>query len=140
MTPEPDGGMYGGEGVKAFVREYGKPTGEDTLYFIGTHRAECRNAKTCLTLVVRGFNPSRKIIEDVRGAVELLTDKGRCAAAWSFAGLMIAWNKKHAQAAYVSYEVKARRKRLRPTATSALHYWEKVRISTAIWGHCVQDG
>jgi hypothetical protein len=104
MTPEPDGGMYGGEGVKAFVREYGKSTGDDTLYFTGTHRAECRNAKTCLTLAVRGFNPSRKIIEDVRGAVELLTDGGHCAAAWSFGGLMIAWNKKHAQAAYVSYE------------------------------------
>jgi hypothetical protein len=28
----------------------------------------------------------------------------RCAAAWSFGNLMIAWNKKHAQAAYVPYE------------------------------------
>lgn len=77
MTPEPDGGMYGesvfGESrVKVFVREYGKPTGDDTLYFSGTHRADCRNEKTGLTLAVRGFNPSRKIIEDVGGAVELL--------------------------------------------------------------------
>ena len=53
---------------------------------------------------VRGFNPARKQIEDVGGAVELLTDTGRCAAAWSFSDLMIGWNKKHAQAAYVPYE------------------------------------
>jgi len=104
MTPEPDGGMYGERGVKVFVREYGKPTGDDTLYFTGTHRADCRNVKTGLTLAVRGFDPARKIIEDVGGAVELLDDAGDCAAAWSFAELMIGWNKKHAQAAYVPYE------------------------------------
>ena len=74
------------------------------LYFTGTHRADCRNEKTGLTLVVRGFNQDQKIIEDVDGAVELLTDKGRCEAAWSFAHLLTKWNKKHAQAAYVHYE------------------------------------
>lgn len=104
ITPEPDGGMYGEDGVKTFVRKYGKPTGDDTLYFTGTHRADCRNERTGLTLVVRGFDPSRKIIEDVDGAVELLTDEGRCEAAWSFANLLAKWNKKHAQAAYVPYE------------------------------------
>jgi hypothetical protein len=36
--------------------------------------------------------------------VELLNEAGHCAAAWSFAELMIGWNKKHAQAAYVPYE------------------------------------
>lgn len=104
MTPEPDGGMYGDEGVKAFVRKFGAPSGNDTLYFTGIHRANNRNDKTGLTLMVRGFNPARKVIEDVGGAVELLTDAGRCAAAWSFGDLMIGWNKKHAQAAYVPYE------------------------------------
>ena len=34
----------------------------------------------------------------------MISDKGHCAAAWSFSGLMIGWNKKHAQAAYVPYE------------------------------------
>lgn len=104
MTPEPNGGMYGEAGVKAFVRQFGSPSGNDTLYFTGTHRANSRNAKTGLTLTVRGFNPARKVIEDVDGAVELLTDAGRCAAAWSFGDLMVSWNKKHAQAAYVPYE------------------------------------
>lgn len=104
MTPEPDGGMYGMEGVKAFVRQFGAPARDDTLYFTGTHRANDRNARTGFTLTVRGFNPANGRIEDVHGAVELLTDAGHCAAAWSFGGLMIGWNKKHAQAAYVPYE------------------------------------
>ena len=104
MTPEPDGGMYCEAGVKAFVRKFGAPTENDTLYFTGTHRVNDRNTKTGLTMNVRGFNPAKKQIEDVGGAVELLTDKGYCAAAWSFADLMIGWNKKHAQAAYVPYE------------------------------------
>jgi hypothetical protein len=104
MTPEPDGGMYGEAGAKVFVRKFGTPTENDTLYFTGTHRVNERNAKTRLTLMVRGFNPAKKLIEDVGGAVELLTDKGQCAAAWTFSGLMIGWNRKHAQAAYVPYE------------------------------------
>ena len=104
MTPEPKGGMYGEVGAKSFVRQFGAPTKNDTLYFTGIHRISTRNDKTGLTLTVRGFNPTRKVIEDVGGAVELLTDAGRCAAAWSFGDLMIAWNRKHAQAAYVHYE------------------------------------
>ncbi len=104
MTPEPDGGMYGEAGAKAFVGKYGAPTKNDTLYFTGTHRVNDRNTKTGLTLMVRGFTPEKKLIDDVGGAVELLTDTGHCAAAWSFAHLMIRWNKKHNQAAYVPYE------------------------------------
>lgn len=104
ITTEPNGGMYGKDGVKAFVRKYGKPSGIDTLYFTGTHRVDCRNIKTGLTLIVRGFDPTRKMIEDVGGAVELLDDNGHCEAAWSFSKLMIKWNKKHAQAAYIPYQ------------------------------------
>ncbi|MCK6405595.1 MAG: MvaI/BcnI restriction endonuclease family protein [Rhodocyclaceae bacterium] len=104
MTPEPTGGMYGERGVKAFVSKFGSPTENDTLYFTGTHRAGTRNKKTGLNMVVRGFNPAKAVIEDVNGAVELQTDNGDCAAAWLFTDLMIGWNRKHAQAAYVSYE------------------------------------
>lgn len=103
MTPEPDGGMYKADGVAAFVRRFGAPTDNDTLYFTGTHRVNARNDKTGLTLIVRGFNPEKKLME-VGGALELLTDAGHCAAAWSFGDLLIHWNKKHAQAAYVPYE------------------------------------
>lgn len=106
MTPEPDGGIYAEGGVKAFVHKFGKPTGNDVFYFTGTHRVDTRNKKTGLTLTVRGFDVSKKAIADVGGAVELLTDQGQCAASWSFADLMIGWNKKHARAAYVPYERK----------------------------------
>ena len=107
MTPEPKGGVYGDLGAQAFVRRYGAPAREpDTLYFTGLHRAGSRNGKTGLTLVVRGFDVLRRSILDVNGAVELLTDSGECAAAWHFADLMVSWNRKHAQAAYISYESK----------------------------------
>lgn len=45
--------MYGERGVKAFVAKFGSCTGNDTLYFTGTHRAGARNDKTGLSLVVR---------------------------------------------------------------------------------------
>lgn len=34
----------------------------------------------------------------------MLADSGECAASWSFEGLLMKWNKKHAQAAYVPYK------------------------------------
>ena len=72
-------------------------------HLASTHRVNNRNAKTGLTLTVREFNPAKRLIEDIGGAVELLTDTGHCATAWSFGDLMIGWNKKHAQAVYVPY-------------------------------------
>lgn len=104
MTPEPTGGIYGENGVEVFVRKFGKPTENDTLYFTGLHKANNKNSSTGLTMVVSGFNAEKKIIENVNGAVELLTESGDCAASWSFEGLLLKWNKKHAQAAYVPYE------------------------------------
>lgn len=104
MTPEPTGGIYGDNGVEFFVRKFGKPTANDTLYFTGIHKVNYKNNSTGLTLVVNGFNPAKKMIENVNGAVELLTDSGYCAASWSFEGLLMKWNKKHAQAAYVPYK------------------------------------
>ena len=77
-------------------------------------------------------------IADVCGAVELLDDAGGCAAAWSFADLMIGWNKKHAQAAYVPYESE---KELAPAYRfSVPRCLVKARISTAIWRRCVPGG
>jgi hypothetical protein len=104
MTPEPTGGLYGENGVEVFVRKFGKPIGNDTLYFTGLHKANNKNNATGLTMVVSGFNAEKKVIENVNGAVELLTDAGECAASWSFEGLLMKWNKKHAQAAYVPYK------------------------------------
>ena len=104
MTPQPDSGFYQDAGGEAFVRRFGAPSKGDTLYFTGTHRVGARCAKTGLTTVLRGYDATRNRIIDVAGTVELLTDTGECAAAWSFGGLLTHWNLKHAQAAYVPYE------------------------------------
>ncbi|MDP3609729.1 MAG: MvaI/BcnI family restriction endonuclease [Methylophilus sp.] len=104
MTPEPTGGIYGESGVEVFVRRFGKPSGNDTLYFTGIHKVNNTNNSTGLTMVISGFNPAKGMIEDVNGAVELRTNSGVCAASWSFEGLLMKWNKKHAQAAYVPYK------------------------------------
>ena len=104
ITTEPKGGFYKERGIEAFVRRYGKPTKDDTIYFTGLHKANCKNETTGLTLVVSGFNATTRVIEDVKGAVELVSDTGECAAAWGFEEILAKWNKKHAQAAYVPYE------------------------------------
>lgn len=104
ITTEPKGGFYKEFGINKFVRRFGKPSKEDTLYFTGLHKVNQRNLSTGLTLTVRGFDQNRKMIDDVNGAIELLTDSGECAASWSFQDLLIKWNTKHAQAAYVPYK------------------------------------
>jgi MvaI/BcnI restriction endonuclease family len=106
MTPEPDAGDYGLYGAKSFVEQYGSPSIKDpsTLYFTGTHRVNARNEKTGLTLTVNGFDASTQKITDVNGAVALINDAGKNAAAWTFSQLLLKWNKKHAQAAYVPFE------------------------------------
>ncbi len=75
------------------------------------------------------------MIEDATGAVELLTDEGDCAAAWLFADLMISWNEKHAQAAYIPYE--SEKVNAPATAISAPHCLAKVLISIAILLHLI---
>jgi MvaI/BcnI restriction endonuclease family len=104
MTPEPDSGYYGAEGVAAFVRRYGSTNkNPDQLYFAGPYRADEVCNKTGLTMCIRGyeadtgrFNPS--------GGIFLESREGVDAAGWSFSGLVTHWGRKHAAAAYVPYE------------------------------------
>lgn len=103
FTPEPDGGLYGHEGVEAFVRLFGKESKPGTLYFTGLHRSGNRQDSTGLTLNIVGFDPEKQRIIDLKGGFSLFSDNGDVAAHWSFARLMEKWNKKHAQAAYVPY-------------------------------------
>lgn len=53
-------------------------------YAMSKQSSSRKSAKAGLTLRLRGFNTAKNIINDVNGAVELLTDSGHCAAAWSF--------------------------------------------------------
>jgi hypothetical protein len=104
MTPEPDSGFYGENGVEAFVREYGRRTEGDTLYFTGQHRVDQRCVASGLTLSVHGFDAGSGKIVDVDGGLFLLGDDGSNSAGWSFSRLLKHWGRKHAAAAYVPYK------------------------------------
>lgn len=106
MTPEPNGGCYVEQGAQAFVRRFGysdmsgRP---DRLNFGGVYRAGMRHTGTCLTLRLRGFDAERQQIIDATGGIELVTDEGEVAAAWSMDKLLDHWRHKHAKACYVPY-------------------------------------
>ncbi len=105
MTPEPNGGYYGREGVAAFVRRFGRSVeGRDQLYFTGVHRFQQLHPSTGLTLTLNGYDTRKGTISDVSGAIELVTREGEVASAWGFAHLLEHWNRKHASAVYVPYE------------------------------------
>lgn len=107
MTPEPDTGYYGKQGVEAFVRKYGHSRGDDVMYFTGMHRANERCNATNLTLTIRGFDAGKGKIVNVTGGIELLDDAGKVSAGWSFNDLIKHWGRKHASTAYVPYEKQA---------------------------------
>lgn len=105
MTPEPDGGYYGAEGVGAFVRRYGrKVAGKDQLYFTGRHHYGKPDSTTAMTLGLTGFDAAKRIITDVSGRIVLTDPGGEEAATWTYSNLLTHWNRKHASAAYVPYK------------------------------------
>ncbi len=106
MTPEPDGGYYGANGVEAFVRRYGRLTNAETLYFTGLHRVDQPCNASSLTLVLRGYDATSRTITDVAGGIELVDSTGLIAAMWSFKALISHWGRKHAFAAYVPFTVR----------------------------------
>jgi len=105
MTPEPDGGFYGAEGVGKFVNRYGRHLPDkDQRYFTGSHRYGIANRSTSMTLGLNGFDAINGKIVDVKGYIYLLDVAGELAASWSFSSLLTHWNRKHASAVYVPYE------------------------------------
>lgn len=108
MTPEPDGGYYGAEGVGAFVRRYGRKVREkDQLYFTGRHHYEKPQSTTAMTLSLTGYDAVRQVITDVSGKIVLTASSGEEAASWTYSNLLTHWNRKHASAAYVPYKAEA---------------------------------
>ncbi len=103
MTPEPDAGYYGENGVEAFLRKYGKQTREDTIYFTGTHKAGIRS-KSGHLLTTEGFDQLNGKIVNVTGGIRLLDENQNISAEWTFGQLIKKWSEKHAAAAYVPYE------------------------------------
>lgn len=104
MTPEPDGGFYGENGVGAFVRRYGRRVaGKDQMYFTGRHYFGRKDRTTSMTLGLVGFDITDGKITDVEGRIVLLDAEGSEGASWSYSHLLTHWNRKHSSAAYVPY-------------------------------------
>lgn len=104
MTPEPNSGFYGDNGVEAFVKKYGrKVANKNQLYFTGNHLVDQLNITTGLKLIVDGFDSHSQKITNVNGNILLLDQNTHVAASWSFSHLLNHWNKKHACAAYVPF-------------------------------------
>ncbi|NBB81209.1 MAG: hypothetical protein GVY36_17525 [Verrucomicrobia bacterium] len=103
MTPEPDGGMYVHNGLRAFLERYGRKSDKDTLYFTGSHRYRVRSNLTGLTLRIAGYAPERGKIESPDGAIQLVDDNDTVTASWSFARLIELWAKKHSKAVFISF-------------------------------------
>jgi hypothetical protein len=105
MTPEPVRGVYRSEGPEAFVRRFGyadRVGRIDRINFGGIYKVgSLPHHLTALRLELTGFNSGSGKIEDMTGAIRLVTPDGEEAAAWPYTNLIDHWNRKHARAAYI---------------------------------------
>ena len=104
MTPEPDIGYYGEQGVKAFLIKYGRALPNNVVYFTGTHKAGIPSKTSGHKLTLAGFDAASGKVTDVSGGIQLLAADGTLSAGWSFSRLIEHWGRKHAAAAYIPYE------------------------------------
>ena len=105
MTPEPTGGTYKLSGIVKFIQQFGYPDKSgipDRMNFGGVHKFGEQQNSTSLTLKLVGYDAISGKITDTHGGIALVSDNGEEAAKWHFSSLLEKWNKKHAQAAYIS--------------------------------------
>jgi hypothetical protein len=104
MTPEPTDGIYKMEGAEVFIRKYGyadKTGREDRMNFGGVHKTGIRHASTNLEMQLIGFDIDSGKIRSTNGRIALVDLEGNETASWSFASMLLHWNRKHNQACYV---------------------------------------
>lgn len=104
MTPEPNDGIYKTQGAEVFLKTYGyaDKTGiEDRINFGGVHKAGVRHSLTNLEMQLIGFDAENGKIRNSNGRISLIDAKGNETASWSFASMLLHWNRKHNQACYV---------------------------------------
>ncbi len=104
MTPEPTGGYYVEESVKAFIEKFGytdKRGRENRMNFGGIHKSGIKHETTGLTMVLDGFDIASGKMLNPNGAITLLGKKDIVAASWSFSSLILHWTRKHSKACYV---------------------------------------
>lgn len=104
MTPEPTHGFYASNGTDAFIRKFGYldiAGRADRMNFGGIHKIGERYLRTNLKLELIGFDNLSGKIRNTDGKIALLDIDNNEAASWSFASLLLHWNRKHNQACYV---------------------------------------
>lgn len=104
MTPEPTDGIYRTEGAESFLRQYGYEdrTGrEDRINFGGIHKIGIRHPLTNLEMQLIGFDTQSGKIRNTNGRISLVDINGNETASWTFASMLLHWNRKHNQACYV---------------------------------------
>lgn len=104
MTPEPTEGIYKTQGADVFLNHYGyadKTGRENRINFGGIHKVGVRHSSTGLEMQLIGFDNTSGKIRNSNGRIALVDAKGNEAAAWSFASMILHWNRKHNQACYV---------------------------------------
>jgi hypothetical protein len=104
MTPEPTDGFYKTKGTEFFVRTYGYPDKlgrPDRMNFGGIHKTGQRHGTTNLELKLVGFDSASGKIRNSNGRIALVDTHNNEAASWSFASLLLHWNRKHDKACYV---------------------------------------
>lgn len=104
MTPEPTDGIYKSEGTESFLRKYGyedKTGREDRINFGGVHKAGIRHSSTNLEMQLIGYDSESGKIRNSNGRISLVDIHGNETASWSFASMLLHWNRKHNLACYV---------------------------------------
>ena len=104
MTPEPTGGLYKTKGTESFIREYGyvdKLGRPDRMNFGGVHKVGEVHKTTNLKMKLLGFDVISGKIRNSSGRIALLDNKENETASWSFASMLLHWNRKHNKACYV---------------------------------------
>jgi hypothetical protein len=104
MTPEPTDGIYVTEGIETFINLYGyfdKKQRSDRKNFGGIHKSGKIQSLTGLELKLIGFDVDELKIRNTNGMIALLDKRENIAASWSFASLLLHWNRKHNQACYI---------------------------------------
>ncbi len=104
MTPEPTDGLYKTEGAEYFVKTYGykdKLGRADRMNFGGIHKAGVIHDSTNLEMRLIGFDQESGKIRNTNGSIALIDKDEKVTASWSFASLLLHWNRKHDKACYV---------------------------------------
>ena len=104
MTPEPTDGIYKTDGAETFLRKYGyadRKGREDRINFGGVHKTGVKHTLTNLKMQLIGYDTETRKIRNANGRISLVDVNGIETASWSFASMLLHWNRKHNQACYV---------------------------------------